>query len=112
MKRLKYLMIPLVLSCDIGLSEDLNKTKGKELIDKHLSTGVLDGALLAESNAQKVIEANGDYLFVVNSFNGDFNGYLYSEKYPENTDTLKFNQFYVLHSENSIGKWTEVYGKW
>ena len=112
MKILKYIFLLSLVSCDFGLSEELNKPKAEELILSHKNTGVIDSILTTESNAQRVVEKNGIYLFVVNSFNGDFNGYVYSEEKLDNFDTLKFNHFYTLHSDQSEGKWTKVYGKW
>jgi len=94
MKILKYIILLCLVSCDFGLSEELNKSKAEELILSHKNTGVIDRILITESNVHSVVEKNGIYLFVVNSFNGDFNGY------------------YNLHSEKSEGKWTKVYGKW
>jgi len=112
MKILKYIILLCLVSCDFGLSEELNKSKAEELILSHKNTGVIDRILITESNVHSVVEKNGIYLFVVNSFNGDFNGYVYSEEKLDNFDTLKFNHFYNLHSEKSEGKWTKVDGKW
>lgn len=112
MKILKYILLLLLVSCDFSLSEELNKPKAEKLILRHINSGVLDSILLIESNARRVVEKNGIYLFVVNSFNGDFNGYVYSEEKLFSYDTLKLNPFYVFHSDYTEGKWTKVYGKW
>lgn len=112
MKTLKYIVFLCLVSCDFGLSEELNKPKAEELIDSYENTGVFDSLLVSESNTHKVLEENGVYLFVVNSFKGDFNGYVYSEQKLDNFDTLIFDHFYTLHSDETEGKWTKVYGKW
>ena len=112
MKLLEYIFLLCLVSCNFGLSDEFNKPKAEELIIGHLNTGLIDSILLSESNAQRIIEKNGVYLFVVNSFNGDFNGYVYSEPKLNNYDTLKFDHFHTLHSDKVEGKWTKVYGKW
>lgn len=99
-------------SCGLGLTEELNKQKAEELIAIHKKTGIIDSSLITKSNSRRVVEKNGIYLFVVNSFKGDFNGWVYSDENLNNYDTLKFDHFYTLDSDESEGKWTKVYGKW
>lgn len=112
MKAFKYILLLMLGSCNFGLTEELDKSKAEALINSHIKTGELDSLLITESNAHSVIENNGVYLFVVNAFKGDFNGYIYSEKKLNNKDSLIFNHFYILEYEESEGKWTKIYGKW
>jgi hypothetical protein len=112
MKSIIYIFLITISSCSLGLNKELDKQVAEELILNLDKTGTIDSLLLHESNAHRIMEHNGYYLLVVNSFNGDFNGYIYTKKGTNNFDSLKFEHFYILDSEEEKNNWTKVYGKW
>ena len=69
---------------------------------------------LAELPADIYI-ANRDYsLFVVNSFNGDFNGYLFnrSKHHIDLTEHIRIGRFHTDNNEKVEGQWYKVSGGW
>lgn len=97
-------------SCDFGLKQELDKECAENLIQERKDN--FNETEKKECNAQEVILVDGDYLFVVNSFNGDFNGYVYSKKTNPEFKKMRFDDFYISHHDNTEGLWTKVYGKW
>ncbi|MBL4754347.1 MAG: hypothetical protein JKY52_12235 [Flavobacteriales bacterium] len=112
MKCLIVTLAVLLTGCDFGLKEDLNITKAELFITRYENTGKVDTLMLNHANAD-AFEVNRDhYLFVVNSFNGDFNGWVYSKNAASIPRSLKFQQFIIKQHDPTKGNWTKVYGKW
>jgi hypothetical protein len=109
-KSLLVILIVLFHSCGLNLNEELDKDSAEILIAKDIQ--FYSKSQLQDCNAQQIISASGDYLFVTNSFNGEFNGYVYSIKDNQNFKSLKFNKLYITSFDISDGNWTKVYGKW
>lgn len=103
-------LVFLLVSCDFGLNHDLDKATAEKLI--HEKTENFSKTELELCNAQVVIFKNGDYLFVVNSFKGNFNGYIFSKHDNPDFMKMKFEDFYITNHEKSKDSWTKVYGKW
>lgn len=72
------LLVFTLNSFDFGLTQELDKECAENLIQEKKDN--FNKTEKEECNSQEVILADGDYLFVVNSFSGDFNGYVYSQK--------------------------------
>lgn len=104
------IIIVFTYSCDFGLRQEVNKEQAVNFINKDIKN--FSEVQLKKCNAEQVIYNNGNYLFVANSFNGDFNGYVYTKDLTVLLDTMKFNNFYFTHHDSTIGNWTKVYGKW
>jgi len=69
-----FLLTFLITACSSPLKQDLNFQEAETLVRLYEKTGKIDSVLLEKSNAQQFISKDGFHLFVVNSFNGDFNG--------------------------------------
>ncbi len=95
------LVVTYLSSCSFGLD--------KEYAESLIQANKLDfnETDIKECNAKEVIVVNGNYLFVMNSFNG----YLYSKNTNQNFEKMKFNDFYITHCEKTKELWTRVYGK-
>lgn len=104
------LTIVVLNSCGFGMQEEINKESAENLINQNVRE--FDDEQLDECNADEIIFSDGNYLFVANSFNGDFNGYVYSTSQHLNLSNLKFDDLYIAHSDSPEGNWTKVYGKW
>lgn len=109
-KSLLVILIVLFHSCGLNLNEELDKDSAEVLITRDIH--VYSKSQLEDCNAQQIIRVSGDYLFVTNSFNGEFSGYVYSIKNNPNFQNLKFNKLYITSFDISDGNWTKVYGKW
>lgn len=68
---------------------------------------------LQKKKVQQLIQQEEKILFVMNSFNGDFNGYLFS-KTVENTVTppITIEDFRIKTVSSIESNWFEVYGSW
>ena len=97
-------------SCSWGLKQEIDKEAAENLIQQGIQN--FDQSQLERSNAQNVVFADSDYLFVINSFNGDFNGYVFSRKNKPDFKMMRFETFYITHHDNTENNWTKVYGKW
>lgn len=66
------LLFLISYSCSFGLKQEIDKEAAEKLIQQGITQ--FDSSLLEQCNAQAAFFADGNYLFVINSFNGDFNG--------------------------------------
>lgn len=100
------------MACGSLFLNELDKEHAQELILNYKTEGTVDSTLLAKSNTHTFVTNDGNFLFVVNGFKGDFNGWVYSEK-PELVNMeMKIGDFTIKEIKNVEEKWIEVYGKW
>jgi len=104
------IIILYLYSCDFGLKKELNKASAESFINQGIVE--FDKELLKQCNVEQVFFSNGNYLFVANSFNGDFNGYVYSSSQHIKPTNLKFESYYITNYDSTMKNWTKVYGKW
>lgn len=114
MKSFSKLLILIILisgnSCSLGLDNEIHRKTAELMIEQSIIN--FSNEQLEECSAEQVIVNNGDYLFIENSFNGDFNGSLYSTKKTSSILKAKFDDFYITSNDSTEGNWTKVYGKW
>ena len=114
---MKYLIIILSIlltACSTGLNKEIDKEYAQRLINHHQSSGQIDSTLLEKSNSQKVEHNNySNYLFIINSFNGDFNGWVYTQDSTQKPKEIRFLNFYYIKTIiKKEGKWSQVTGGW
>ena len=112
MKRLVFIFsIILLKSCSIGFDNELDLEYAQRLINHHQSTGVIDSTLLKKSNAYYVVPQYDKYLFVLNEFSNDFNGWTWMQDTTANLIDLKLERFVIKQTVKKQGHWTKVIGK-
>lgn len=105
------LIVLFSASCSFGLDKELDFHTAKKLIDHHQVEGLIDSSFLLKSNAYDVVSDNGNYLFALNAWGDDFNGWIWSPDTHLNVIHMHFGRFYVRDVGERVGKWTKVYGK-
>ena len=111
----QFFLIFIILNsigCDIPLNNKIDKVEAEKIIKKNLTPSNINQEQLDKCNVDQIIVSDSNYLFVVNSFNGDFNGYIFSLKNNSDFANVKFEQFYITSQEITKDNWTEVYGKY
>ncbi|WMJ73752.1 hypothetical protein RCC89_11350 [Cytophagaceae bacterium ABcell3] len=74
MKKVLLILTLFLTGCDYGLKKELDIKKAELVIKKFNESRKIDSILLRKSNAEHIINIEKKFLFVVNSFNSDFNG--------------------------------------
>lgn len=92
------------------MRQEVNKEQAVNFINKDIKN--FSEVQLKKCNAEQVIYNKSNYLFIINSFNGDYNGYIYSKNTQSSIKNMKFGNYYVVRHEETIDNWTKVYGKW
>ena len=101
----------ILVNIDFWPQNEIDRSKGEELVHKYLQSGEVDSVLLEETNVEVFIPNEPYFLFIENSFNGDFNGSIYSKE-VQIPDSIRFEEFYLTRVEKTSEQWTKVYGKW
>ena len=109
-KYLSVILIVFLSSCILGLNEEIDKEEAEKLINQQLTS--FSSEQLAKYNAESIVVQEGDYLIIANSFNGDFNGFVYSLNKNPDFKKMKFGKFYITDYDKTEGYWTWVYEKW
>src|SRR5687768_11098984 len=76
--------------CSLGLDKELDFEPAESVIEKFNDTGIVDSTLLEESGAHSFVENKGYYLFVVNAFKHNFNGWVYTKKPTDSLSNISF----------------------
>ena len=102
----------LLVGCGLLLNNKIDIANAEKFITKHQATQQIDSVLLKKSNAQNIAFNTYGYLFVANSFNGDYNGRVWLKDTTINIKKIKFGDLYIKTIRAKKGHWLEVYGGW